>query len=150
MGRRLAGGHGVIESDVQKNIRKLATLEGGRLLRNNVGVAVFPPKGTKPPPGSRRVAYGVGGKGGADLIGITPLVIGLEHVGLCVGIFTAIETKGQRTKIEETQEKFAAMVSKAGGLSLITKDPNDFTRLTRKARQGKGFGRSTHGTLPGT
>ena len=140
----------MIESDVQKNIRKLATLEGGRLLRNNVGVAIFPPRGFRPPPGSRRVAYGVGGKGGADLIGITPLVIGPEHVGLCVGIFTSIETKGQRTKIEATQEKFAAMVTQAGGLALITRNPDEFTKLTRQARQGEGFGRGAHGKVSGT
>ncbi len=39
------------------------------------------------------VRFGVGGKGGSDLIGITPVTVTPEMVGKKLGIFTAVEVK---------------------------------------------------------
>jgi len=81
------------ESVVQDMIRLGATKAGCRLWRNNVGV--LPGYNDTP------VRYGLANESkaqnelvkSADLIGIMPVVIRPEHVGMTLGVFMSIECK---------------------------------------------------------
>lgn len=65
----------------------------------------------------------------SDYIGITPVVIGPEHVGMTLGVFTALETKkpGWRLipsdKRGHAQAKFHDLVRAVGGFAGFVVDP---------------------------
>jgi hypothetical protein len=98
----------VTESQLQDAIR----LElGGRpdlvvVWRNNVGSAVMT--------GGFRVAFGVGGPGGADLLGI-------DHRGR----FVAIEIKTPIGRLSQEQKRFADLVVRMGGTHLVMRSVDD-------------------------
>ena len=96
-----------LEKDVQAVCVKYLTMIGIPVWRNNVISQGMEYKGKK-----RFIRSGVGGKGGADLIGIMP----------GSGRFLAIEVKrkGSRTspKRKKVQEEFANRVRTAGGIAV--------------------------------
>lgn len=60
----------------------------------------------------------------SDLIGITPVTIGVEHVGMKLGVFTAVEVKAPGARTDpgrlEAQMNFLRLVTKLGGLGIIS------------------------------
>lgn len=111
---------GLSEAAVQNNVRLEAAHEGCRLMRNNVGV--FTDKRGVP------VRYGLANESkkmntkikSSDLIGINPVTITPEMVGLLVGIFTARECKPEGwqfsgTKHENAQLNFGNLINSLGG-----------------------------------
>ncbi len=97
------------EANLMRAIQLDTTPAGLRLYRNNVGVL-------KDSLG-RHVRFGVGGVGGSDLIGWTPIVITPDMVGRTVAVFTAAEVKvpGGNPTIE--QALFVKSVKDAGGIA---------------------------------
>jgi hypothetical protein len=85
------------EADLMRSIMIAASREGHRLFRNNVGAV----KAADGP----WIHYGVGGKGGSDLIGMTRQ-----------GRFAAIEVKASgKPTVEQTE--FIEMVRRQGGVA---------------------------------
>jgi len=111
------------ETDVQNRKRIQASEQGGRLWRNNSGVAIDPET-------RRPVRFGLcndsarinGRVKSSDLIGITPKRVTPEMVHKVVGIFTAIECKKPGWKYtgvakERAQLRFLEMVISMGGIA---------------------------------
>ena len=100
-----------LEAEIQRDIMLAAPSVGCRLLRNNVG--------TLKDATGRHVSYGVGGTGGADLIGWT-VVDGRA-------VFTAIEVKrpGGKKPTPE-QVAFVTAVHTAGGIAAVCYSVEDF------------------------
>ena len=107
-----------LESENQRDILIEATRAGQRLMRNNVGA--FEDKT------GRWVHYGVGGTGGSDLLGLTPVKITPEMVGRTVAVFTAIEVKRQGKKPTPEQAAFLAMVQSLGGIAGVARSAQDY------------------------
>lgn len=110
------------EAAVQVDCRLKASSIGGRLWRNNVGVA-FREDGTP-------IRYGLCNETkkmnqiikSSDLIGILPITITPVHIGMVIGQFWAPEIKEGNWKFtgtprEVAQLKFQEMVNDLGGVS---------------------------------
>jgi len=122
------------ESAVASLVRH-AFADVGPLWRNNVGVAEDKT--------GRVIRYGLSNESAAtnaaikssDLIGVTPLFIGPQHVGRIVGVFTAIETKASDWKFSErderaiAQRKFHQIVQQAGGYAGFATGVADIYRI---------------------
>lgn len=100
------------ESDIQQQIR----LELGKrpdlvvVFRNNIGNAIMARGG--------RVSFGVGGPGGADLIGFA-------HTGR----FVAIEVKTPSGKLSVDQQRFRDLVIRMGGIYRVMRSVADAAQL---------------------
>lgn len=110
------------EDPLLNAIRLAATEAGARLYRNNVGVARYP--------GGHRVVYGLY-PGSSDLIGWTPVLIGEEHMGSTLAVFTSIEAKSPRGRLSQQQELWIAAVRKAGGIAAVARDVEAAERAIR-------------------
>lgn len=107
-----------LESEVQREILLAAPRYQSRLLRNNVG---------KFEDGRGQwVHFGVGGNGGADLLGPTTLLITAEMVGKEVAIFTACEVKRPGKEATDNQRAFLDMVKSRGGIACVAHSPEEF------------------------
>jgi hypothetical protein len=98
------------ESKIQDDVR----LELGRapdvlIHRNNIGVAEA--RGSK-------IRFGVGGPGGADLIGIFTHANG-------VGQYLAVEIKTPIGKQSEEQRVFQQLVEKRGGIYVVLRSADE-------------------------
>lgn len=107
------------EADLQRAIQ-LELCDRLDMMRNNVGVAKQD---------RRTVRYGVGGNGGADLIGIER----------GTGRFVAIETKSRNdtprdTKRWRDQKIFRDRILRSGGIAMIVWTMDDVTQALEKAR----------------
>lgn len=112
------------ENNIQNAIRLALTDAGILSFRNNVG-AYRTEDG-------HYVRYGVGEKGGSDLICITPVTITQEMVGQTVGVFTAIEVKTAKGRASKNQKLFIEAVQRQGGLAGIARSPSDALQITGK------------------
>jgi hypothetical protein len=94
----------------EQELQQLIRLELGRgpvrLWRNNVG-ALRDERG-------RLVTYGLC-KGSSDLIGLSQVVIGPQHLGQTLAVFSALEVKTTKGRIRVEQEKFLQLVQQLGG-----------------------------------
>lgn len=97
-------------NDLLDPILLRASALGCRLFRNNSGIA-FHKDGSV-------VRYGVGGKGGADLLGWTPVMF---H-GKQVAVFTAIEGKWGKTALTPEQRQFLHVIHASGGIAIEAHD----------------------------
>lgn len=136
------------EADVQQAIRLALGLEPGLVLwRNNVGAAFHAE--TKRP-----VQYGVGGTGGADLIGM--LTIQVERVCFdndavacdgsdlaCAGHvssiarFIALEVKKPGGRVRAEQWGFIELVRNNGGFAAIVHSVEEAKEAIARARRGE-------------
>ncbi len=93
------------ESQVQVEIRLALGGEPELVLwRNNIGVAEMH---------GRKVRFGVGGPGGADLIGIFR------------GRFVAVEIKTSTGRQNDDQRKFQALVERKNGVYVVLRSVDD-------------------------
>lgn len=92
------------ESKLMREIQIKASKQGSRLFRNNIGFCTCR---------GRKIRYGVGGKGGSDLIGWTK-----------EGKFLAIEVKIDSPTTKE-QAAFLNAVIKSGGVGFIAYSTDD-------------------------
>lgn len=99
---------GDLEKSIEEATKVEASARGGRLFKNEIGLAKYQRNGKK-----WAVAYGVGGPGAPDLMGWVPVVITPDMVGQTLGLFVAVEMKKPGKKLEKHQNKFrkAALVS---------------------------------------
>lgn len=114
------------EAGLQSNIQMEASRRGWRLWRNNVGAAKI--KGAWVRWGLCNISKNQNSEmKSSDLIGITPMVIGPEHVGQVVGIFTSIEVKepgwsyGGKGR-EVAQKKWIDLIRSLGGIGKFVSD----------------------------
>lgn len=120
------------EAPTQADLILKAPRVGARLLRNNVG-QMTDQQGNV-------VRYGVGGPGGADLIGPTTIVITPEMVGREVAVFTAVEVKAQGRKPTDAQRAFLAMVKARGGIACLAYRLEDFHEAVDEFKHRRGEG----------
>ena len=93
-----------------------------RLWRNNTGALVDQQ--------GRFVRFGLC-KGSSDLIGLSQVVIGPEHLGQTLALFTALEVKTARGRLSEEQEKFLRLVQQLGGRAGVVRCLDDALQLLR-------------------
>lgn len=112
------------ESEIQREIRLAAgrAVPGCVLFRNNTGVAVHAP-GT---PAAAVVRYGVGGNGGADLLGWL-------RVGN-VAVFLAVEVKTDTGRLSPDQKLFGQLVESGPGIFIVARSVEDFVEQATAAR----------------
>ena len=116
------------EADVQQAIRLALGLEPGLVLfRNQVGQAVFEGNGTR-----YTVPYGVGGKGGSDLIGLLTIDIG----GRQFAQWVALEVKTQTGNPTPEQLDFIHLIRNAGGFACIVRSVDESRAAIARAREG--------------
>lgn len=109
------------EADIQQAIRLALGLEPDLVLwRNNVG-------GTIHEASSRVVQYGVGGKGGSDLLGI----LGPN------GRWFALEVKKPGGRVKQEQLDFLAIVRSMGGFGAVVYSVDDARAALARARRGE-------------
>jgi hypothetical protein len=111
--------------DVINPILLGATKLGGRLFRNNSGIA-FHRDGSY-------VRYGVGSPGAPDILGWVPRLIVPEDVGQTLALFTAIEAKTGDQRPTKDQEQFLRVVKQAGGLAFWGRDPQEILAKIKEA-----------------
>lgn len=104
------------EQEIQQRIRLECSRGTARLWRNNVG-SLRDQRG-------QMVTYGLC-KGSSDLIGLRQVVIGPEHLGQTLAVFSAIEVKGSRGGGTPEQLAFIAAVQRFGGLAGIARSVED-------------------------
>jgi hypothetical protein len=116
------GGKPPLESETQRDILLAAAGLGCRLMRNNVGVL-------KDITG-RHVTYGVGGTGGADLIGWA--TVGQQAV------FLAVEVKRKGRAATPEQEGFLSAVRAFGGIGVLAYSVQDVLDAVTGYREAHG------------
>lgn len=128
------------ESAVEDRLRLMAPRLGGVLWRNNSG-AYQDDTG-------RLVRYGLANDSAkvnrkvksSDLIGVIPVIIRPEHVGMRLGLFVACEVKREgwtlriNDKREAAQLKFLELVKQHGGLGLFATSDEQLVNAVRSIR----------------
>lgn len=114
------------ETAIQQHIRlALGKLPWVRMFRNNVGKLPDPRTG-------RWVEFGVGGKGGGDLLGWRTITVTPEMVGQQVAVFTSIEVKTLTGRLRPEQEQWLKVVRAAGGIAGVARSVEDAEALVRQ------------------
>lgn len=114
------------ETDFMVDVQVEATRLGHRLMRNNTGMALFADTHGN----VHAVKYGVGGKGGSDLIGFTKkLYFTISREAVEVPVFTVVETKARRGRKRKEQEDFIAFVKESGGIAGFCFSMSDYHQL---------------------
>ena len=110
------------EQELQQRIRLQLGSSPVRLWRNIVG-ALRDERG-------RLVTYGLC-KGSSDLIGLRQVLIGPEHLGQTLAVFSAIEVKAPKGRLREEQRSFLELVERFGGYSGIATSVEEAARVLR-------------------
>ena len=110
------------EQELQQQIRLQLGSSPVRLCRNNVG-ALRDERG-------RLVTYGLC-KGSSDLIGLRQVLIGPEHLGQTMAVFSAIEVKATKGRLREEQRSFLELVERFGGYSGIATSVEEAARVLK-------------------
>ena len=69
--------------------------------------------------------FGVASPGGSDLIGYRQVVIGPEHVGRTMAVFTAVEVKSATGRATAEQRAFIQHVKQAGGIAGVVRSVDE-------------------------
>lgn len=109
------------ESNIQNAVRLALSSRGVLNFRNNTG-AYKTEQG-------HYVRYGVGEKGGSDLICVTPITITPAMVGRTVGVFTALEVKTKTGRATDSQVQFIKAIKNIGGIAGIVRDPQGAIKI---------------------
>lgn len=108
---------GIEETNLVQKIRIKAAKLGLILFRNNIGKFQDAT--------GRWISYGVGGNGGSDLIGGTPVTITQDMIGQTLCVLTCYECKTWKGKVTEEQQNFIDGINKAGGIARIIRRVED-------------------------
>lgn len=125
------------EELVQQQVR-LHSAYYGTYWRNNVGACLDQT--------GRMIRYGLANDSkklnekvkSSDLIGITPVVVRPEHIGMTFGVFTAIEAKHSEWTLHAAdahgiaQHKFHEIVLMHGGMAGFVRNVQDFDRIIKR------------------
>lgn len=111
------------ETNIVNKIRLDMSSDGVLLLRNNTGAYKTD--------AGHYVRYGVGEKGGSDLIGITPVKITAGMVGRTVGVFTAIEVKTKKGRATDAQVNFINSIKRQCGIAGIARCTSDVIKIIK-------------------
>ncbi|APT57794.1 hypothetical protein RGI145_12400 [Roseomonas gilardii] len=85
---------------------------------------------------ARRVQFGLA-PGSSDLIGVQAVLITPEMVGQTIGRFTAVETKGAKTRVEAHQIAFIETMRRFGAVGGIARSADEaLALLTTTSNQG--------------
>lgn len=101
------------EAGIMRQWMLKLTEMGWRIFRNNVGCLRAED--------GRYVDFGLC-VGSSDLIGWQSVDITPEMVGRKVAVFTAVEVKGPRGRLEKAQANFLRRVKEAGGVAMIARE----------------------------
>ena len=119
------------ESQLQKQVRLALSRAGALMFRNNCGNAEY---WNEHSADVDRVAYGVGGPGGSDLIGMVLMPSGM-------GRPVAIELKapGARTKPARAalQEQFRALWRSGGGFACVVRSVDEALAAVARCKAGE-------------
>jgi hypothetical protein len=111
------------EATIQAAVRLAASRQGWQLWRNNVGV-LLDSRGVPVRYGLANDCKAVNANiKSADLIGIRPVVITQEMVGMTIGQFVSLECKvdiSKRDQRRDAQERWMVIVNAAGGYARMT------------------------------
>jgi len=118
------------ETNLQRQIILEATRLNIRLFRNNIvngwtGESSMSPNGTVLIRSPRRIACGIPGPGGSDLLGWRTLANGTAQ-------FVSIEIKTATGRASQAQLDWLDCVTLAGGLAGIVRSVDDLHALLRK------------------
>jgi hypothetical protein len=119
-----SGDLGMSETQIQQAVRLSCSQGPARLWRNNSGKLPDPKTG-------RWVQFGVASPGGSDLIGYRQVVIGPEHIGRTMAVFTAVEVKSATGRATAEQRAFIQHVEQAGGIAGVVRSVDDAKALLR-------------------
>lgn len=121
------------ESHVQALVmRRLGSKPHIRIFRNQVGNAwvgksLRTDQGILLPDG-RMIRAGLF-VGSGDLIGWRSVTIGEEHLGHTIAQFLSVEVKAGKGKLRPEQVTWRDQVVKAGGIAIVTNDPDSDTLI---------------------
>lgn len=111
-----------IQDAIRKELGDVTRYPELVLWRNNVGQMISAD--------GRRVVFGVGGKGAADLLGIWRHADGR-------GQFIAVEVKADNGKQTEEQRRFAALVEAKGGVYVVLRSVDEARRWAAEMRSNR-------------
>ena len=94
------------------------------MFRNNVGKLPDPRTG-------RWVEFGVGGKGGGDLLGWRTITVTPEMVGQRVAQFVSLEVKTATGRVRPEQENWRRVVERCGGVAAVVRSVDDALQIMR-------------------
>lgn len=125
------------ETNLMRSIMFAISKPGTRIFRNNTAMAWTGSQVIRNRDGSvtiknARPLHAGLCKGSSDLIGWKATEITPEMVGSKVAIFTAVEVKGQKTKITPEQTNFIDRVKIDGGLAGIARTVEDALNITNQ------------------
>lgn len=124
-------GKGRSEKAVSTDVALTVSRLGGRVGRNNVGIARYVSEKGKP----YTVSYGVFGEGASDWLGVMPVTITPEMVGRTVGVMLVIETKRQRGgKVSPKQRNFLDRMTALGAIVVLARSGEDVERGIKEWR----------------
>lgn len=106
-----------LENQIQRECRLAANGPDVAVFRNNVGTCTHE--------SGDKVAYGVGGKGGADLLGVV------------AGRFCAFEIKRPGEKPTAKQKLFLNLIRLKGGFAAVVTSADEMRAAIQRAREGK-------------
>jgi hypothetical protein len=116
------------ETTLQQQIRlALGSRSDLRIFRNQVGSLPDPRTG-------RLVTFGLA-RGSADLIGWRTVIIGPEHIGLRLAVFTSIEVKTPTGRVRPEQSAWLSTVNDAGGLAGVARSVSDAHAIIQSVSQ---------------
>lgn len=119
------------EGDLIKRILLELTRQGARLFRCNTGSGWTGRAVHRAPGGEYITVYGPRPlqaglvKGGADIIGWTPVEITPDMVGQTLGVFTAIEVKTGKQRTTDEQARFLQAVLAGGGRAAVARSVDE-------------------------
>jgi hypothetical protein len=125
------------EAVVQQQVRLAMARAGAQLWRNNVGCATDDT--------GRLIRYGICNDSAqlnatlksSDLLGITPVTVTPEMVGMTIGVFTALECKRPGWHLTpgdqrgQAQKRFIDLVRGVGGVGGFVTDVSDLAAALR-------------------
>lgn len=71
-------------------------------------------------------------KGSSDLIGIQPVTITPDMVGMTLGVFTGLEVKTERGVQTPPQQNFENIVTGLGGIAGVVRSEGDCYRVLKR------------------